>query len=260
MEKSITDVHELTGSITLKDIKGANSVFVGDIPPTYFNDINELYTLLKGKGSLILKNAILNLKGIPGNKVTLSFHRIELINSEIYIHDTDVNLICNEYKQSNSHVRSFNESDINATDGKPGATSGQDGQNGSDGLSSGNFFVFVTDKIMASSGNIDFYLWGQNGGRGGNGNAGANGADGARGRNCSDGGYRCNAGNGAGHNGVNGGKGGNAGNGGNGGDGGKLTFRLHGVTEPYHQFFTFNGPNGLGGNPGSPAPGGIGGK
>lgn len=259
-EASKKQVYELTGAINLQSISNANPAFVGDIPPSYFNDINELYTLLQEKGTLRLVNATLNLTGITKNKVTLSFHKIELINSEIYIQNNDVSIICNEYRQSNSHIQSFNESETSAQDGGAGSASGQDGANGENGLNSGNVFVFVTDKILASSGNIDYYLWGQNGGKGGNGNIGANGAEGSRGRNCSDGTYQCNRGNGAGNNGGKGGNGGNGGNGGEGGDAGKLTFKLFGSAEPYNQYFTYNGPNGVGGEYGNPAPGGFGGK
>lgn len=259
-KKSTPKIYELTGSITLNDVVKANNAFIGDIPPTYFTDINNLYELLRKKGTLRLKNATLVISALPKNKVTLSFHRIELINSNIFINSNDINLICNEYKQTTSHIYSFNEEESHAQDGKNGVSLGENGGNGKDGLHSGNMFVFVTDKIFSPPGNIDYNLWGQSGGKGGNGNIGVTGADGARGRNCSDGGYQCNRGNSAGHPGENGGKGGNAGDGGDGGDGGKLTFRLHGYSEPYNQFFTFSSIGGNGNNSGVVGRGGNGGK
>lgn len=254
------DTYELTGNITVGSITQKNPAFTTDVSPNSFSTINELYVLLKNKGSLRLKNAILNITGTPGDKITLSFHKLELIDSHIYIHSTDVNLICNEYRQVNSYVQSFNESDSYAADGNPGATAGASGQNGEDGKDSGNMFVFVTDKIKAAPGKIDYYLWGQNGGKGGNGNTGANGANGKKGRNCSSGGYHCKAGNGSGKNGQNGGAGGNAGNGGDGGNAGNLYFRLHGGSEPSDTFFTFSTYSGSGNIAGNPASGGTGGK
>lgn len=253
-------IYELTGNIQLSDIENANRAFVTAIPPDSFSNINGLYSQLAGKGTLRLKNAVLIINTIPDNKIMLSFHKLELLNSTIFLGSNDISIICNEYKQVGSDITSFKPENGYASDGADATSEGGDGSNGSEGLNSGSAFVFVTDKIVSPSGNINFNLWGQNGGQGGNGKYGKTGADGARGRNCSDGGYQCRRGNSSGHPGQNGGKGGNAGNGGNGGDAGKLEFRLHGFTEPYNHFFRFAGEGGLGNEPGTPGEGGKGGK
>lgn len=249
---------ELTGALTLQSLKDAVGGMVARLDPATFEDIDQLYTQLNKRGSLTLRDATLTLpKDAP--EVFLGLHRLKLINTHIYVCSSDLFLVCNEYQNDNTIIRSFPSDAVSAATGADGATPGAAGAEGGDGLSAGTVRVFVTDKIK-SLGPIQIELDGQRGGRGGSGVPGAKGRKGGNGRNCANGTLDCRAGCGDGHPGQPGQQGGNAGSGGDGGDGGRAEYWLHGVTEMPERFFAFSAQGGTGGYPGVPGFGGEGGE
>jgi hypothetical protein len=251
---------ELSGNLTIQSIQQAASVFLTPIDPSTFSDINQLYTLLKNRGTLTLKNAILILpKNDP--KIFIGVHRLILKNSKIYCNSTDTFILCNEYEHYESSINSFSPENITANNGESSTVEGNPGLDGEDGFSAANVFCFTTDEVKTDAIGINVNLTGQNAGNGGNGKDGKKGLKGRKGRNCETGDLPgdCESGCGDGHIGKTGQKGGDAGDGGNGGNGGKYEFRLHGYDISPDYFFRFTSNGGKFGYAGIVGDGGEGG-
>ncbi len=255
---------ELTGNLTIQSIQQSAATFLAPVAATTFVDVNQLYALLNGRGTLTLKNATLVLPK-DGQKFFLGAHKLILINSKIYCNSSDAFILCNEYEHNNSTINSFESQFSSAKNGQNAITDGNAGQDGENGLDAANIFCYVTDIVRTVSSTISINLTGQNAGNGGNGFKGKKGDKGSTGRNCRDGNtpFDCGRGCGNGNNGKPGQKGGDGGNGGHGGSGGKFEFRFHGFNTPPDYYFTFSsagGKGGLGGYFGEGGDGGDGGN
>jgi hypothetical protein len=252
---------ELTGTLTIQSIQQAASVFLTPINPTDFADVNQLYAILKNRGTLTLKDATLTLP-INNEKFFIGAHKLILVNTKVYCNSTSTFILCNEYEHNtNSFINSFTSEFLSAKNGQNADSEGSSGKDGEHGLDGANVFCYVTDKVRTLGGTININLTGQNAGSGGKGMKGKKGEKGSTGRNCRDGNtpFDCGRGCGNGQTGKNGQQGGNGGDGGQGGDGGKFEFRFHGFSTPPDYFFTFSSSGGKGGLRGNFGIGGDGG-
>ncbi len=251
---------ELTGSINLATLRKEAAGFLAPLDPDSFSNIGELYNEIRSRGTLTFRNAVVTLP-TDDDLVQIVAHKVTFIKTDFFIKSTSSRIICNEYSQLRSRIQSFDPEDQRASDGDDGEKPGTEGKDGSDGLSAGQWQVFVTDVISTGApGEILLSLSGQHAGDGGNGSKGKKGARGSRGRGCANGiPPDCRSGCGNGGRGRRGGTGGDGGDGGNGGNGSISEFWLHGETEPRPNLFSFLAPGGFGGHKGSGAQGGDGG-
>lgn len=253
---------ELTGRLTLPDLAQCASAMLAELHAMSFADAGELHALLAERGSLTLRDAVLDLT-LPHQERRhfLALHRLCLINSTVYLNTGELLVVANELECRDSSIRAFPADVALAPASRPGRAPGRPGAAGARGQGAGSCRLFVTDRLVAS-GPLEVVLKGQHGGNGGDGAPGLPGAPGAAGRFCRSGPADSLAAKacGDGGAGASGHAGGDGGDGGEGGAGGDVELRLYGARPVPDFLLRFQGAGGRGGYPGQPGRGGDGGE